>query len=135
MEKTMRVFTKEREITVDGKKVKVYEHSWTPNGKKFFKIIFEGVSKPNKAGYWIVKVDDSKISPKNGKPMYRKDGTPVISKKTGEHLVENDILFLKETISLKFDEDYEKERAVKQQEKVNAIFSLENADDEELPFQ
>lgn len=134
MTKEIRVFTKEREITKkDGSKVKVLEHSYTPNGEKFIDIVFEGVSKPNKVGYWLVKVDSSKISIKAGKPVYRDNGEPVVSKKTGMQLVKNDVWFLKEIISLKFDEDYEKERAEKQQASVEAVFNLENT--EKLPFE
>lgn len=134
MTKEIRVFAKEREITQknDGKKVKVLEYSYTPNGEKFIDVVFRGVSKPNKPGYWLVKVDTSKISPKNGKPVYRDNGEPVISKKTGMQLIKNDVWFVNEVISLKFDEDYEKIRAEKQQADVEAVFNLEN--DEKLPF-
>lgn len=135
MEKVLRVFVKERTITKeDGSVVKPLETSYTPDGKKFYKIIFTGVSKPNRIGYWLVKVDSSKVSPKDGKPLFKKDGTPVISKKTGQQVIENDLLFIKEVISLKFDENYEEERAKVQQEKVDAIFSLDG-DNEPLPFE
>lgn len=134
MTKEIRVFAKGREITVDGKKVKTFDYSYTPNGKKFFKIIFETASKPNNDGMWIVKVDSKNLSPKKGKPMYnKKTGLPVCSKKTGEQLIENDIIFIKDLISLKYDEEYEKIREERREEQINAIFSLEN--EEELPFQ
>ena len=92
MTKELRVFARSREITVDNKKVKTFDYSYTPNGKKFYKVIFETASKPNGDGMWIVKVDTAKLSPKSGKPVYdKKTGMPVISKKTGEQLIENDI--------------------------------------------
>ena len=124
----IRIFAREREIKkADGQIVNKLEYSYTPNGQKFVDIVFKGISKPNKSGYWIVKLYKENFSPdsKNGKPKKDKDGN-IIHRKNGEVFIPNDKFYINEVISLRFDEEYEEQRLALKQEEIDALLALDD---------
>lgn len=134
MIREMSIFAREDNITVDGKAVKKLRFSYTPNGKKFYKVVFKGTMQPNAVGYWLVKVEENNIpKPIKGRPVYRKDGTPVI-KRDGTPFIENDVIVLNELVSLEIDKEAEARREENRKKAVSAIFDSSSDGDESMPF-
>ena len=124
----LRVYAKDKVINKkDGTSVKKLEFSYTPNGQKFVDIVFMGVSKPNKSGYWLVKMYKDQFSPdsKNGKPKKDKEGN-IIKRKNGEIFIPNDKYFINEVISLRFDEEYEEQRNAIKEAEIDALLALDD---------
>lgn len=120
---TLRVYGKERSRE-DG--TKYTEYSYTPNGKKFVKVVFTKscLTSPKETGYWFVTVNKEDLSIKQGKEKKSERGT----------YLENDKMFVKNVINVKKDEEYEKTREARRAEEINELLALDETLDKNLPF-
>lgn len=110
MQKTIRIFGKEKTVENEGKKNTFVSFSYTKDGETFYQVKFnqECENVPKKAGYWLIEVDTEDISKQRGK----------INKNGNKN---NDILWISNIISKKKDDDYEKAVAKKRADEINDI--------------
>ena len=100
MEKTIRIFGKEKTVENEGKKNTFVSFSYTKDGKTFYQVKFnqECENVPKKAGYWLITIDTEDVSKQRGK----------INSNGNKN---NDILWISNIISKKKDEEYERQVA------------------------
>ena len=110
MEKTIRIFGKEKTVENEGKKNIFVSFSYTKDGETFFQVKFnqECENVPKKAGYWKITVDTEDVSIQKGK----------INKNGNKN---NDILWISNILKKEKDEAYEKEVAEKRAKRVQEV--------------
>ena len=98
MEKTIRIYGKEKTVENEGKSNKFISFSYTKDGVTFYQVKFnqECENVPKQKGYWLITVDTEDVSKQKGK-------TNSAGNKN------NDILWIKNILKKKKDDDYEAE--------------------------
>ena len=110
MEKTIRIYGKEKTVENEGKKNKFVSFSYTKDGEKFFQVKFnqDCENVPKQAGYWLITVDTEDVSKQKGK----------INANGNKN---NDILWIRNIIKKSKDEEYEKAVAEKRSKEIEDI--------------
>lgn len=110
MEKTIRIYGKEKVVENEGKKNKFVSFSYTKDGVTFYQVKFnqDCENVPKQAGYWKITVDTEDVSKQKGK--LNSNGNK-----------NNDILWIRNIIKKTKDEAYEKEVAEKRAKEINDI--------------
>ena len=110
MQKTIRIYGKEKVVENEGKKNKFISFSYTKDGVTFYQIKFnqDCENVPKQAGYWNITVDTEDVSKQKGK--VNSNGNK-----------NNDILWIRNIISKEKDTAYEEEVAKKRAEDINNI--------------
>lgn len=110
MVKTIRIYGKEKVVENEGKKNKFVSFSYTKDGGTFYQIKFnqDCENVPKQSGYWLIEVDTEDVSKQKGK----------INSNGNRN---NDILWIRNIISKKKDEAYEKEVTEKRTKEIEDI--------------
>ena len=110
MEKTIRIFGKEKTVDNNGVKNTFVSFSYTKDGERFFQVKFnqECENVPKKAGYWLITLDSEDVSIQKGK----------INSNGNKN---NDILWIRNIAKKVKDEKYEKEVADRKAQEINDI--------------
>lgn len=111
MEKTIRVFARERKTVKDGVTNKFLVYSYTKDGENFFEVKFTSDCeyKPTKVGYWLVDIDTNSCNIKKHKPDLV----------TG--VIKNHTLWISKCEKVVHDVEYEKEINDKKQQELESI--------------
>lgn len=110
MEKTIRIYGKEKTVENEGKKNKFVSFSYTKDGEVFYQVKFnqDCENVPKQAGYWLITVDTEDVSKQKGK--LNSNGNK-----------NNDILWIRNIIKKSKDEEYEKAVAEKRSKEIEDI--------------
>lgn len=116
--RTIRIYGKEQtNPETNGKYVR---YSYTPNGEKFYDVVFmdecQITPKKNQKDFLLVTIPNKRgaVSKKAGK----------LNEETGK--VRNDTLFIYECLKVVQDTDYIEKRDAERQAEIDAIFSEDN---------
>lgn len=110
MQKTIRIYGKEKSVEKDGKTLKFVSFSYTKDGETFYQVKFnqDCENVPKQSGYWLITVDTEDVSKQKGK--LNSNGNK-----------NNDILWIANIIKKQKDEAYEAEVAKRRADEIEDI--------------
>lgn len=110
MQKTIRIYGKEKSVEKDGKTLKFVSFSYTKDGETFYQVKFnqDCENVPKQSGYWLITVDTEDVSKQKGK----------INSNGNKN---NDILWIRNIIKKSKDEEYEKAVTEKRAKEIEDI--------------